>query len=124
MSTGNTTALRVGALSVVLLAGGAAASQANGPDTPAQSHSAPTAVSTHALSGVVKHVDATTLIVTRAGKSPGEITFVLSPSTHLDGAIGVGATVQVRFRTERDTTVATAVLATAPKRRAAPGRTL
>jgi hypothetical protein len=123
MGTGITTVLRVGALSAVLLAGGATTSEANGPDAPAQSHPAPAAVSTHALSGVVKHVDATTLIVTRAGKSPGEITFVLSPSTHLDGAIGVGATVQVRFRTERDTMVATAVLATAPKRRAVPGRT-
>ena len=123
MGFGITTVLRVGALSSVLL-GGAAASQANGTDAPAQSHPAPAAVSTHALSGVVKHVDATTLIVTRAGKNPGEITFVLSPSTHLDGAIGVGATVQVRFRTERDTMVATAVLATAPKRRGAPGRTL
>jgi hypothetical protein len=123
MGHGITTALRVGALSAVLLAGGAAASQASSPDTPAQSHPATTAVSNHALSGVVKSVDATTLVVTRAGKSPGEMTFVLSPSTHRDGVIGIGATVQVRFRTERDTYVATAVLAIASKRHAAPGKT-
>jgi hypothetical protein len=115
--------LRAVALSAVLLAGGAAASQANPPNAPAQSHPATTAVSNHALSGVVKSVDATTLVVTRAGKSPGEMTFVLSPSTHRDGAIGVGATVQVRFRTEQDTHVATAILATASKRHAAPGTT-
>ena len=123
MGTGITTRLRVGALSGVLLLGGAVG-RANSPDASAQSHPAPGTVSNHALSGVVKSVDATTLVVTRAGKRPAEITFLLSPSTHRDGAIGVGATVQVRFRTERDTMVATAVLATAPKRRGAPGRTL
>jgi hypothetical protein len=123
MGTGFTRVLRVGALSAVLLVVGAAASQANPPNTPAQSHLATTAASNHALSGVVKSVDATTLVVTRAGKSPTEMTFVLSPSTHRDGDIGVGASVQVRFRTERDTHVATAVLATAPQRHAAPGKT-
>jgi hypothetical protein len=123
MSNGITTALRVGACSAVLMAGGAAASQASSSDTPAQSHPAPTAVSNHALSGVVKSVDATTLVVTRAGKSPGEMTFVLSPSTHRDGVIGIGATVQVRFHTEGDTHVATAVLAIASKRHAATGNT-
>ena len=123
MGSGITAVLRVWALSAVLLAGGSAASQASPPNTSAQPHTAPTAVSNHALSGVVKSVDATTLVVTRVGKSPGEITFVLSPSTHRDGAIGVGATVQVRFRTERDTHIATAVLATASKRHAATGKT-
>jgi hypothetical protein len=118
MGNGIITALRVGALSAILLAVGAAG-RANSPDAAAQFHPATTAVSNRALSGVVKSVDATTLVVTRAGKSPGEITFLLSPATHRDGAIGIGATVQVRFRTERDTHVATAVLAIASKRHAA-----
>ena len=123
MSNGITTALRVGAFTAVFLAGSAAASRASSPDAPPQSYPSTTAVSNHALSGVVKSVDATTLVVTRAGKSPGEITFVLGPSTHRDGVIGIGATVQVRFRTERDAYIATAVLATASKRHAATVKT-
>ena len=117
---GFTTVLVFGALWAVPLASGAANGPANPASTPAQSHPSTTPVPNHALHGVVKSVDATTLVVTRAGKSPGEMTFVLSPATHRDGAISVGATVQVRFRMEGDTRVATAVLATAPKRRAAP----
>jgi len=122
MGTGITAVPLVGALSAVLMAGGAVASQANAPDPQAR-HRSTTAVLSHALSGVVKSVDATTLVVTRAGKSPSEMIFVLSPSTHRDGTIVVGATVQVRFRTERDTHVATAVLVTAPKPHAATGKT-
>ena len=104
------------------MAGEVAACQASS-DPQARPRRPATAVLGHALSGVVKSVDATTLVVTRAGKSPSEMTFVLSPSTHRDGAIGVGATVQVRFRTERDTHVATAVLVTAPSPHAATGKT-
>jgi hypothetical protein len=62
------------------------------------------------------------LIIARAGKNPGEMTFVLSQSTQLEGPIGVGATVQVRFRTEGHTQVATAILATPSKRHAAGGK--
>ncbi len=123
MGTGITAVPLVGALSAVLMAGGAVAGQANSPDPQARPHRSTTSVLSHALSGVVKSVDATTLVVTRAGKSPSEMIFVLSPSTHRDGTIDVGATVQVRFRTERDTHVATAVLVTAPKPHAATGKT-
>ena len=105
------TALLVGTLSAAPPAGGAA-DQAS-----SSSSRTTTAVPTHALSGVVKSVEATTLVITRAGKSPSEMTFVLSPSTHRDGPIGVGATIQVRFRTEGRTRVATAILATPPKPR-------
>jgi hypothetical protein len=67
---------------------------------------------------VVKFVDARRLVVTRAGKNPAEMTFVLLPTTHREGTIGVGATVQVRFRADGRTQVATAVLATQPKQHA------
>lgn len=110
------------ALSAVCLSSGASNGQEKSASTPAQSARSTTAVPNHALHGVVKSVDATTLVITRAGKSPSEMTFVLSPSTYRDGVIGVGATVQVRFRTEGDIHLATAVLATAPKRHAAPGK--
>ncbi len=75
-----------------------------------------TAVSNHTLNGVVTSVDGTRLVVTRASRNPGgEMTFVLTSATHRDGPIGVGATVQVRFRTDGRTQVATAVMATSPK---------
>jgi hypothetical protein len=94
--------------------GGAAADQSNAPTEPAERPPA-TPVPTHALSGVVKFVDSTRLVITRAGKNPGEMTFVLSPTTHREGPISVGATIQVRFRTEGHTRVATAILASPPK---------
>lgn len=78
-----------------------------------------TPVPSHALSGVVKSVSSTRLVITRAGRNPGEMTFVLSATTHREGPITVGATIQVRFRTEGDTQVATAILATPAKRTAA-----
>jgi hypothetical protein len=73
----------------------------------------------HASSGVVKSVDATSLLITRAGKHPAEMTFVLTDSTHRDGPIDVGARVQVRFRTDGSTRIATAILAVPPKQHAA-----
>ena len=72
-------------------------------------------VATHALSGVVKSVDATMLVITRARKAPREMTFVLSPTTEREGPIRAGVRVQVRFRMEGRTQVATAILATPPK---------
>jgi hypothetical protein len=71
--------------------------------------------SNHSLSGVVKSVDSTRIILTRTGKTPGDVTFVLSPTTQREGPIGVGAIVQVRFHAEGHTQVATAILATPPK---------
>jgi hypothetical protein len=114
MRNATTAAVLVGVLTAVLLMPGAAAGQSSSQTTPAASR-ATAAVPNHALSGVVKSVDATRLVITRAGKTHGEMTFVLSPATHREGPIGVGATVQVRFRTKGHTRVATAILATPPK---------
>jgi hypothetical protein len=77
-----------------------------------------TGVSNRALSGVVTFVDAKRLVITRAGRSPAEMTFVLIPTTHREGTIGVGTAVQVRFRSDGRTQVATAILATEPKQHA------
>lgn len=68
----------------------------------------------HSVSGVVKFVDRTRLVITRAGKTPVEMTFSVNASTQKEGAIVAGAKVQVRFRgdTHAQTAVATAILVT------------
>jgi hypothetical protein len=75
---------------------------------------APAPVPDHSVSGVVKFVDRTRLVITRAGKTPVEMTFSVNPSTQKEGAIAVGTKVQVRFRGDAHAhaAVATAILAT------------
>ena len=65
-------------------------------------------VATHATRGVVKTAAATTIVVTRA-KNLGNITIVLSASTHIEGHIRVGSTVSVRYRDQHGHHLATAV---------------
>lgn len=76
----------------------------------------PAPVPDHSASGVVKFVDRTRLVITRAGagKTPIEMTFSVNPSTQKEGEIAAGAKVQVRFRgdTHAHTAVATAILVT------------
>ena len=56
---------------------------------------------THSMKGVVKSIDATTLIVERgSGKHKQHMTFALDTDTHRDGDIKAGSTVSVRYRTE------------------------
>jgi hypothetical protein len=71
----------------------------------------------HAVSGVVKSLQPTRLVITRAGKMPAEMTFVLNPETQREGPIAVGVKVQVRFRGEGHSPIATAVLVTPPPKR-------
>ena len=63
---------------------------------------------THATRGTVKSADAAEIVVARL-KNRGDITIVISPSTHVDGQIRVGATVSVRYHDDRGHHVATAV---------------
>jgi hypothetical protein len=74
----------------------------------------PAPVPDHSVSGVVKFVDRTRLVITRAGKTPVEMTFSVNPSTQKEGAIAAGAKVQVRFRGDAHAhaAIATAILAT------------
>ena len=65
---------------------------------------------THAVRGVVSKVDARSLVITRTRKKPSDLSFSLTPSTLREGTIAVGATVYVRYRTEGDRFVATAVV--------------
>jgi hypothetical protein len=75
---------------------------------------APAAVPDHSVSGVVKSVDRTKIVITRTGKTPAEMTFSVSASTQKEGTIAVGTKVQVRFRGDGHdghAAVATAILA-------------
>ena len=79
------------------------------PSAPAsKSAPKPATPATHATTGVVKSVDATSLVLSKGSKSKDE-TFMLNSSTEKKGDIAVGAHVQVRYKTEGKENVATAV---------------
>jgi hypothetical protein len=67
-------------------------------------------VATHATKGVVKTVSATALVITRrtAGKRT-DTSFVLTLSTQKEGVLAAGSTVEIRYRTEGNQRIATAV---------------
>lgn len=69
----------------------------------------PALVATHATRGVVKSVDATSLVLTRSAIGKKEIAFVMNPATRREGCIAVGATVEVRYRTGEKQQIATAI---------------
>ena len=73
---------------------------------------------THAVRGVVKSMTATALVVVPSRRNTNEMTFVLSPLTHREGQMTVGATVSVRYRIHNQTFLATAV-STHPEKRSA-----
>lgn len=112
MRTHITTALLVVALSAVPATGFAAT------QTTAQTAAA-RAVATHATRGVVKSVDASTLVITRTGGNHAAMTFALNASTHRDGTVAIGAPVSVRYREDGKTNVATAIRVQSVKQQAA-----
>ena len=68
-----------------------------------------TSTATHSVQGVVKSVDASSLVITKSGKKGGEMTFKLDSATQKDGSIANGSPVSVRYRMEGSSMVATAV---------------
>jgi hypothetical protein len=62
----------------------------------------------HATKGIVKAMDATKLVIRRSPSGP-DMSFALNPSTQREGNVKVGSTVEVRYRTEANQKVATAV---------------
>jgi len=84
-------------------------------DTKTAAHKIPT----HATHGIVKSVDAGTLVITRTGKAGGEMTFALDPTTHRQGTVAVGTQVDVRYHEDGKTYVATAITAQQSKPKAA-----
>ena len=69
---------------------------------------------TKATKGVVKSVDANSLVIT--GAKGAEMTFVLNAATTKTGTPVVGANVQVRYKTEAKQNIATAVTVAAAKK--------
>jgi hypothetical protein len=99
----------LGVLSALTVAGAAAASQ-----------KAIAPLPTHAVRGVVKSISAFyVVVITGSGKKAREMSFVLGPTTEMDGEITIGTPVSVRYRQEGRTLVATAMSAQ-PDKRAAP----
>ena len=97
-----------------------AAAQTTPPAASSAKHpAAKPAVATKSTSGVVKSMDATTLVITHQGKKAVEETFTLDPSTQKEGNVQVGATVSVHYKTEGKTKMATAIMAQQPKAQAA-----
>jgi hypothetical protein len=82
----------------------------------------PALMPTHAIRGVVTSVSASALVITPSGKGAGAMTFVVSPSTHREGSVTIGATVSVRYRVENQTFLATAVSTHPEKQQAARAR--
>jgi hypothetical protein len=67
---------------------------------------------THSAKGVVKSMDATSLVVTEHGK---DVSYALDGSTKKEGDPAVGSTVTVMYKTEGTQHVATDVKAAAAK---------
>ena len=72
------------------------------------------ALGTHATRGVVRTIDANTMVIVRAGNR-GIMTFSLTSSAHREGVIVVGSTVSVRYREDGKNHVATAIALQRPK---------
>jgi hypothetical protein len=105
-------------LTALLLAGalaisGASFAQSTKPASSSTKASAKPAA-THSVQGVVKSVDASSLVITKSGKK-SDMTFKLDPSTQRDGSITTGSTVSIRYHMDGSTMVATAVNAETPK---------
>lgn len=118
MSKHITTSFLLAALSLVPLAGVAQTHATIQKPVATKPSSAP-ATPTHATRGVVKSIDATTLVISRTGTSHADMAFALNAATHREGTIAPGASVSVRYREDGKTHVATAVRAQAGSRRTA-----
>jgi len=123
MTTQIARALLIGSLVAVPVAGFAATQATKpAPTKPAATKPATTkAPATHATQGVVKSIDATSLVITRAGKKD-DMTFAVNASTHREGTIEAGTNVSVRYTQEGTTNTATAITAKPMKK--APAKTV
>ena len=77
--------------------------------TPKPTPKPASAPASHSTTGTVKSVDATSLVITKASGTPKEMTFVLNDSTQKKGTLATGAAVEVRYKAEGKSNVATAV---------------
>jgi hypothetical protein len=120
-------AVVVGAVAVVprLGHGATPASQAR-PVTTAATVKGEAKDTSHATTGIVKAVSASTLVITRSAKPGNEMRFEVSPFAHREGTVAIGSPVSVRYREDGATHVATAITVQQAKPQAAsrtqPGR--
>ena len=105
------------AIAAALTVGVSASPGASDPDEDAVGGRWP-AMPTHAIRGIVKSMSATALVIVPSRRNTNEMTFVLSPWTHREGQMTVGATVSVRYRIRNQTLLATAV-STHPEKKSA-----
>src|ERR1043165_172935 len=76
---------------------------------PAPKPAPASAPAVHSTTGAVKSTDATSLVITRKTGTPKEMTFVVNADTQKKGTIAAGANVDVRYKTEGKTNIATAI---------------
>lgn len=121
MRTILTTAALIAALSAPGATAAAAQAGRPGGATPPKSatRSKQTAPASHAATGVVQSVDATTLVIARRKNGGRPMTFLISPSTEREGKITVGSPVSVRYHADGKTLVATAITAQAARQQTA-----
>jgi len=86
------------------------------PAKPAAKETVAKAAGVHATKGVVKSIDASSLVITGSGAKAKEMTFVLNSATVKTGTPAVGTAVQVRYKTEGKENIATAVSVSAKKK--------
>ena len=99
------------------LASSPAGSQSKPPTSKSGAPANKPAAATHATSGVIKSVDSTSLVITKMnGKKSEDVNFALDSATQKKGELAVGAAVDVRYRTEGSSNVATAVTVHAKKK--------
>ena len=89
------------------------AAQTQPPQAPDGTSGAGQAIGTHATRGIVRTIDANTMVIARGNR--GIMTFSLTSSTHREGVIVVGSTVSVRYREDGKNHVATAIALQRPK---------
>jgi hypothetical protein len=100
-------AIVIGLLTTVPALGFAAPGGPQPTDTTAKAST--TQGTLHATKGIVRFVDAHKLVIMRSPQTGREMTFVLNPFTEHLGHVKVGSTVAIRYRTEANQQVATAV---------------
>jgi hypothetical protein len=105
---------------LVVLAGPDAGLASTRPAMTGAGDSADDRVASHAVRGVVKAVAGSSLVVSRPGRSGGDMTFIMTSSTDRDGMLRVGAIVSIRYRVDRNSLIATAVIVHVPQRPASP----
>lgn len=107
-------------MAVLVLAPALALAAAQSGAAKAQTKAKATAAATHATSGIVKTIDATSLVISRGAKTSQTLSFVVNAATVKKGDLVVGTHVEVRYRADGGQNIATAITAAVPKRRSSP----